>query len=93
MIKIKEKKWFLSTQPFLTNCLLKWQKCEYGLHKFITSGSKAEHAVQSYAAGVGGLGTWVYGLYLQYADHMTWLHYPHWSKERMEKNQLTPNLR
>ena len=25
--------------------------------------NKAEHAVQSYAAGVGGLGAWGYGLY------------------------------
>ena len=32
--------------------------------------NKAEHAVQSYAAGVGGLGAWGLGLYLQYADHM-----------------------
>ena len=33
--------------------------------------NKAEHAVQSYAAGAGGLQAWGYGLYLQYADHMT----------------------
>ena len=33
--------------------------------------NKAEHAVQSYAAGVGGLGAWGYGLYLQYANNMT----------------------
>ena len=60
--------------------------------------NKAEHAVQSYAAGVGGLGAlgpgdMGYGLYLQYADHMAELHGPYWSKRREEKNQLKTNLR
>ena len=42
--------------------------------------NKAEHSVQSYAAGVGGLGACGYGLHLQYADHMTELYFPDWSK-------------
>ena len=55
--------------------------------------NKAEHAVQSYAAGVWGLGAWGYGLYLQYADHMVELHGPYWSKRREEQNQWKTILR
>ena len=36
------------------------------ISNFLQKKNKAEDAVQSYAAGVGGL-----GLYLQYADQMT----------------------
>ena len=59
----------------------------------IKKSNKAEHAVQSYAAGIGGLGALGYGLYLQYADRMTELHCPYWRKRQEEKNQLTTNLR
>ena len=55
--------------------------------------NKAEHAVQSYAAGVGGLRAWGYGPFLQNVDHMTELHCPYWRKRWGKKNQLTTNLR